>query len=185
MVRASERTGFFFVDSHCLLSTPRLDYVAGRGVELELVEAEDVPAIQEMSRSIFASSRYAWDPMLSEEGTRSLFDGWIANNCTSRADLCLLSRIDGKCAGYILNLWSESTNTATIDLIAVTPDAQGRGIGQALIAASFAHYKDRAVVMHVGTQGSNQGGHKLYRRCGFTLIANDVSLHRHRGGQIP
>lgn len=185
LVRRFQREGFFFVDAHCTLTLDRLpDWDEDDGISE--ANPRDLPAIQELSESIFSLSRYAWDPSLSAEGRRALMRAWLANDCGGRAEFVLVSRDEaGIPSGYIACLLDEAAEIASIDLIAVSPRAQGQGLGQRLIRESCRRLRGRAKRMTVETQGSNAGAHRLYFRSGFVLTSTDISLHRRPQGAIP
>ena len=65
-----------------------------------------------------------------------------------------------------------------IDLIAVTPEAQGQGLGRALVNASMAAYGARARRMRAGTQAANFPSLALYRGLGMHEVSRAITFHR-------
>jgi ribosomal protein S18 acetylase RimI-like enzyme len=182
-IQSLEGAGFRTVDIHTTLvqQIPAQDLLPASD-DIRPIEPHDVPAIQEIGRDIFAESRYACDPGLSAQGRQSLFMEWIANDCGARGDLALGAFIEGRAAGFITTILRDR---AIIDLIAVAPWAQGRGLGKKLISEALRQSRGRADEMEVGTQGSNRAAHMLYNRCGFVLESCDVTLHRWGKGIWP
>lgn len=185
LVRAFQREGFFLVDTHCTLILEPLSEAPPNASICDMQHC-DLDRVQEMSEETFSLSRYRWDPLLTEQGRRDLMKAWLANDFGGRAECALVCRDSaGRPLGFIACLLDKETRTASIDLIAVHSEAQGRGIAQQLIRESCRRMLGPAMRMTVETQGSNVGAHRLYFRSGFILNSTDISLHRHPKGRIP
>ena len=92
-----------------------------------------------------------------------------------RAAAPLVVRADGRAVGFNLCLLTE--REAAIDLIAVHPGYQGRGLGRRLIEGALAHFDGRAEAIRVGTQADNRPSIALYEATGFREIARQATLH--------
>ncbi|MGQ9888231.1 MAG: GNAT family N-acetyltransferase [Aggregatilineales bacterium] len=101
----------------------------------------------------------------------------------SLADLCQAQRVassstvavlDAAVVGYqISTLYRDGAHLARL---AVTPAAQGQGIGAALVTDVIGRFARRGVaLMTVNTQASNRRSQRLYQRLGF----------RHNGYDLP
>lgn len=185
LIRRFQKVGFFVVDAHSTL-TKKITEVSSTPPSIELAQAEDLAAVQELGADAFALSRYAWDPLFSLEGRRRTMERWIENNFRTRAEFVLIARGEaGSMDGFIAVLLNRADRLAVIDLIAVHPRAQGRGFGLGLIKESERRVAGVADRFQVGTQGSNLGAHRLYAKAGFVMATTDITMHRHRGGAIP
>lgn len=185
--QALAESGFFLVDTLAtflkigLANSSRLNDRAS--LDIQPVIDADVPILIEQSESIYPQSRYFNDPTLSPEGAIRLFRRWVANDCSGRADIVLVAHLDGRVAGFVACTFQpqlpayDLPASATIDLIAVFGNAQGRGIGSALVQAALAHYVGRADRMFVGTQGGNNAAMRLYQSARFRLAALDITYH--------
>lgn len=186
LIRLFERNGFFMTDTHCRLILEDLDIDMDYGdLEIGLIREDEIPQAQEMSKTIFNLSRYAWDPMLSEEGRSSLMMEWVKNDCTTRGDLVLAARLNGEFIGYTAALFDKERDTLVYDLLAVGPKARGKGAGGALFIEGIKMCRDWAKYVQLDTQGANRSAHRLYKRLGFVIDATNICLHRHRHGVIP
>jgi dTDP-4-amino-4,6-dideoxy-D-galactose acyltransferase len=180
LIQALGEVGFYYADTHVTLLSDALASFAPKAT-IDPVRPSDVDAIASSSEQIFRESRFFQDPTLALEGTRKLYDRWVRNDCNGRADQVLVARIEDRPVGYIACLFNpEPPVHASIDLIAVFPEAQGRGIGAQLVRAALAHYEGRTTEMYVETQGGNRPALSLYQANGFKVHSVDITLHWHR-----
>lgn len=80
----------------------------------------------------------------------------------------------GRVAGFMLLL--ETPESIVVDLIAVDPEFQGRGLGRALLAAAAS--RDR--IIFAGTQQANFSSCRLYEKNGFLISGEEFVYHLHR-----
>jgi ribosomal protein S18 acetylase RimI-like enzyme len=136
---------------------------------------DNAEACAEIAGRCFKFDRYHADPMLdnaaADEGKRV----WARNNLTGRGDASFIADFRGKIIGF--NLCLKSEDWALIDLIAVAPEAQGLGIGKALVEAAIRHYAGRVPVIRVGTQTTNEASMAIYAANGFTKTNEMVTFH--------
>ncbi len=186
LIRLFERGGFFLTDtlSRMILTDMTIDMDYG-DLEIGVIREDEVPLAQEMSKTIFSLSRYAWDPMLSPEGRASLMQEWVYNDCTTRGDLVLAARLHGEFIGYVASFFDKERDMLIFDLLAVDPKARGRGAGGALFIEAIKMCRDWVKVVQLNTQGSNRSAHRLYNRLGFVIDATNITLHRHQNGVVP
>jgi ribosomal protein S18 acetylase RimI-like enzyme len=86
----------------------------------------------------------------------------------------LVAEDGGQVLGYVLvhqNIPLEShAHVLAINGLAVSPAAQGRGVGRALIEAAVAEATRRgATKVQLRVLGENAGARRLYERCGFIV----------------
>jgi len=136
-----------------------------------IAEASDEEAATQIGRSAFLFDRYHADPNIPGAIADEIKARWVHNGITGRADAALIAHVNGAAAGFVLCM--RRGKDAVIDLIGVSGDFQGQGLGRKLIEGALAHYAGRAQVMWVGTQEDNLVSLALYRRAGF--ISHDVA----------
>lgn len=65
------------------------------------------------------------------------------------------------------------TSIVYVDRIAFLPSARGKGLGQMLYEAAFAHFSDvDEIGCEVNTQPPNPGSHRFHQRLGFRQIGS-------------
>jgi len=193
LVQALERNGFYMVDTQAMLARPLPAddaYLMSRCFEVSPFRPQDIDCIQLISSDAFKLSRFYTDPNLPTQSVEELHRRWVADDCNGRADSVLVAR-DGECIlGYIACLYHPAEPEfglpaqSEIDLIAVSSEARGRGVGTGLVEAALDHYSDQAARMTVETQGNNYPALNLYMKCGFRWITLAVTLHWFAGGRL-
>lgn len=68
-------------------------------------------------------------------------------------------------------------DASIIDLMAVLPDARGRGIGTAMVAA-FLYFSQAFPLCRAGTQTHNVGAVRMYESLGFREVKRERTFHR-------
>lgn len=179
-------SGWYLADLQATLETHFTTPYAEPKRELEVVSQvtdEEIELLAEGSRAAFDQSRFANDPHLSDEGTGEVYSRWARNDMRGRADTTFIVRLNGQAVGYNTNIISPAEPEfgipahADIDLVAVMPEARGKGVAAALVAEAVRHYSTLVEVLYVGTQGANIPAFRLYESAGFRLIGQDLTLH--------
>jgi ribosomal protein S18 acetylase RimI-like enzyme len=138
-------------------------------------ERGDVLAIAE---SCFRYSRFHLDPLIANDVANGVKRKWIESYFDgARGDELLIARLDGRPAGFLAVLRAD--DATLIDLVGVATEAQGKGIGSALVS-SFAKRHGTGTTLRVGTQIANTPSLRLYRRCGFAIERAAYVFHLHR-----
>ena len=183
-LHAFQGAGFAVVES---LVTFALPVEGGEAGAESLGEADEAAAVAIM-RASFVDGRYLVDPTIPREVGMRAYETWASNAVGGRlGDAALGVRDEGGLAGFVtLSLDREAERVAdvriaSVGLIAVRPDAQGRGVGRALMRSALAWCADeRVATLTVGTQTSNVPAQRLYTGLGFRPILCEVSLRRFR-----
>ncbi len=176
LVRALEGAGFYWVDATVIFGR-RLEDTTGPGeVPIGIALPEDLPVLQSLARGAFRQSRYLMDPHLSPAGKERLTDQWVANALNGRADRVFVAEPKNP-VGFAACRLDRRERLATIDLIAVSEESRGRGIGRSLVEAVCRHYEPIAEVLEVGTQLANTAAARLYEAAGCRLVRSYVTLH--------
>jgi GNAT superfamily N-acetyltransferase len=152
-------------------------------VEIRPYEESDLEAIVEFSlrawEPVFESLRQALgEPLfarLHEAGWRAAQSDAVRSGCTSAERDVLVAVADGRPVGFAalaLNAFHE--RMGVVDMIAVDPIYQRRGIATELMERSVAHMRARGMdVAAVGTGGDPGHGpaRSLYESLGYTPLA--------------
>lgn len=137
--------------------------------------AHDADACAHIARTSFTADRYHTDPKVDDALADILKDAWARNDITGRADAAFVAEEGGRIVGFAACIVRDEV--ATVDLIAVADEAQGRGIGRRLIEACFAHYAGRLPTMTIATQTTNVPAVALYTKLGFRETGREATFH--------
>jgi ribosomal protein S18 acetylase RimI-like enzyme len=137
--------------------------------------AETADACAEIARQSFQFDRFHADSHIPKPQADAFKAAWAGNNARGRADVNLVAMRESEVVGF--NQCLLRNGVAVIDLIAVSPKAQGQGLGRALVGAALAAYHGKALRMRVGTQVSNEPSIALYRRCGMVQVGLSRTFH--------
>jgi GNAT superfamily N-acetyltransferase len=128
----------------------------------------------------FRTTRFHLDPVIPDAVAHRIKRDWAdAYVAGTRGESALTVELDGRSAGLLGVVAQEQTRT--IDLLAVSPDAQGRGAGRALIRRFCEDSRDCSDALEVGTQAANEPAIRRYERLGFETARTAYDLHLHLG----
>jgi dTDP-4-amino-4,6-dideoxy-D-galactose acyltransferase len=177
-----ESQQFQFVDirmtyDHLIEFAPTIKKRASENA-LRPVSVTDLPQLQAIARTSYASSRFYFDRGFPETRCNALYETWIEKSCRGYADVVLIADVQGQPAGFISCHLSDQ-GEGQIGLVGVAKEWQGLGLGQRLIDGSLGWFADQDVSrVKVVTQGRNVQAQRLYQRCGF--LTRSVQLWYHR-----
>jgi ribosomal protein S18 acetylase RimI-like enzyme len=147
-------------------------------VELQPNDTVEAAAVLAIAGSAFRYSRFHLDPLVGLDLAHHVKREWIANYVRRvRGEPLLIARANGRVVGFLAPIVAHGT--AVIDLVAVAPEANGRGVGSALCAAFSMRY--RGMPRIVGTQIANVPSIRMYTKLGFALSKSAYVLHLHHG----
>ena len=109
--------------------------------------------------------------------------GWVEASLDAMSEpdhAVLVAEVEGRVIGFVTlsagRHWSGETD-ASIGELVVAPEAEGRGVGAALVEAVVEHARAAGYArISVSTGAANARALRLYRRLGF--VDEDVSLSR-------
>ncbi|MFA4903572.1 MAG: GNAT family N-acetyltransferase [Desulfobaccales bacterium] len=139
-------------------------------------------AVLGIAKSCFRYSRFHLDPLIPLETANQIKHDWILNYILKqRGEHLWVATVAERPAGFLAVIAGEEAGRRyrAIDLIGVTTEYQGRGIGQALVAFFVDFYRDQSDFLQVGTQIANLPSMRLYPKFGFSLIKSAYVMHRH------
>ena len=122
-------------------------------------------------------SRFKLDPKFSEKQFQALYKKWIDNSINSQiADIFLIFLDDEMITGFVTCIVGK--DSASIGLLAVNQNEQGKGIGRILIHSleSYLH-KSNIEILNVVTQSENNVAINFYKKMGFELINQKYIKH--------
>lgn len=133
-------------------------------VTLRPPQAEDLEAIHALDARAFAA-----DPGYVEESlTRLREEHFEAHDAAP--DLSRLALTGDRVVGFLLARRRSTESVGYVDVLAVDPDHQGRGIGRALLLNSFAAFAtDGLKEAQLGVSSANPRALRLYESAGMTL----------------
>jgi len=150
------------------------------GVEVGDCRQEEASAVLEIAGSCFRYSRFHLDPNIPTAIAHRVKREWIANYLRGRrGERLLVARLEGRPVGFLAVLGAPARRV--IDLVGVDREAQGRGIGTALVASFVGLYRSSGDALQVGTQIANTPSLRLYERLGFRVVRSAYVLHGHVG----
>jgi GNAT superfamily N-acetyltransferase len=144
-------------------------------------ERSDAEAVKALARRCFQSyvDHYHADPRLPREACDEVYADWAHSACIDRkvADEVLVAEEGGRLVGFSA-LRLVGPDSADGMLFGVAPEARGRGVFTALLAAFLrwaAARKARSATY--STQLQNPATHKALARFGFVLESSHLTFH--------
>ncbi|MDZ7279897.1 dTDP-4-amino-4,6-dideoxy-D-galactose acyltransferase [Pantoea eucrina] len=137
-----------------------------------------IPALRHAAQQAFSLSRFR-APWFQPEDSGRFYAQWIENAVRGTFDhQCLIACDEhGALQGFVS--MREADGDMRIGLLAVLPDAQGRGVGQRLLLAAADWGRARQLErLHVATQLSNLTAMRLYLRSGARLESTAYWFYR-------
>jgi ribosomal protein S18 acetylase RimI-like enzyme len=135
-------------------------------------------ALLAVAERSFTDSRFHLDPGTPDAVANRIKRDWVESYLTGRrGEQLLVAEADGAPVGFLAVLRREATRI--IDLIAVDPAHQGRGLGRDLVARFMRDSEGACERVQVGTQAANLGAIRFYERLGYVVDETAYDLHLH------
>ncbi|MGE3316489.1 MAG: N-acetyltransferase family protein [Planctomycetaceae bacterium] len=188
-VRFLEEHGFHLIDTSVqfdafekqIVFLPEQD-----GNSFREATPEDRKAVVDIARRSFRFSRFHLDTQIPNELANQIKGAWTENYFNGkRGDRMVVAEREGQIVGFLLTMPQGPVNRS-IDLIAVDPKFQGRGVARGMIRTEIETLplpkydidsKDRWHL--VGTQLANSASIALYQKLGFILTGSQYVFHFH------
>lgn len=119
-------------------------------------------------------SRFLKDPFFGEKAFKKLYKRWIDNSLNDSNTLVFVYVENNQLVGFVT--CTQYAEHATIGLIAVSNNAQGKGIGGKLIDA-VENQLHNDTLLYVATQKTNVQACDFYERKGFTINSIKYIYH--------
>ena len=121
-----------------------------------------------LARTAHTNTRFYADGGLSRDRCADLYETWMRRAIAEDKVL-----VNGNRTGYV------TVREGAIGLIAVAPQARGRGVGERLVSDASAHCLDLGLAeIRVVTQGTNIAANRLFQHCGFRLESTKVWMSK-------
>jgi ribosomal protein S18 acetylase RimI-like enzyme len=119
-------------------------------------------------------SRFRVAPFFTEENFKNLYKRWIDRSIEDDKTNVLIYMQNDLILGFVT--FSCLHTTASIGLIAVLPNTQGKGVGSKLIQA-VENLLVNETILTVATQEKNKGACAFYNKNGFEIINKQYIYH--------
>lgn len=130
------------------------DRKASENIRYRRITAEDIPVVHKLSLSVLWPHRLEDWKFIQELG------------------MGIVAEVDAGVLGTVM-CWVHGSEYASIGMLIVSPEQQGRGIGRELVSRILKEVGDRTVVLHAA-----QSGKALCEGFGFTHVG---MVHQHQG----
>jgi GNAT superfamily N-acetyltransferase len=180
--QALGRAGFTVVDTAITLSLEATGRCAPSHVSVGIARPEHHGPVARIAAGCFRWSRFHLDPLIDGATADELKRRWTENALRGgRGDGVYVADVKGRVSGFLAVATSSAAGvrSAAIDLIGVSAEDQGAGIGTALINAYSADWRGRVDRLIVGTQAANVRSLRFYESNGFRVSATQYVLHAH------
>lgn len=180
-IKALEAVGFNLVDTNTQFDRsrdgawPEVKLADGYGVRR--AEPGDAEAVEKVAAGSFVYTRFHLDPLVSDQMASDIKGQWAGNFFKGqRGDWMVVPTFEGKVVGF--NQLLSKDDTLIIDLIAVDPEHQGKGLATAMIKFAMENCGDWQRML-VGTQVSNIPSMRTYEKLGFRMCGSSYVFHYH------
>ncbi|SHJ40999.1 GNAT family N-acetyltransferase [Thermoclostridium caenicola] len=127
----------------------------------------------------FRYSRFFEDKQLASRGGKEVYKQWLLNAFNKEDKYFAVSEHNNLPCGYVLFSFTE--NVCIIELIAVSEQFSGQGIGAALFnAVEFEACRKGAGIIQVGTQVRNLRAINFYHKMGCKHVGSHQIYHLHQ-----
>jgi len=148
-------------------------------------EDEDLPVLQDLAGTSFRTNRYYLDPALRSDQVDDLYATWVSNYSRGLlpGSACLVARGEGRPLGFLCwrrdQLLFERLGLSVIGrgLMAVAPEARGRGVGAALVAATIAETEARHLAAEFDCVLTASNAMRLYAGFGLPMLRARQTYH--------
>ncbi|MCB9832471.1 MAG: GNAT family N-acetyltransferase [Planctomycetes bacterium] len=183
-IHALEDSGFRLMDAEIVLAhygeEPELSAVPG--IDFLVFREREVRSLAEMG-ALFRMSRFFSDPRIGPERAAALWRASVSDSCRGHADEFMVALRGEEPLGFVTFKDDEALARAggprvrSLFHVGVAEEAQGQGIGKALLRNAVRHARKKADVVLVETQSRNAPALALYQRCGFRVVDSRFAFH--------
>jgi len=185
---AYEQNGFRLADVlvtfHLNLGSvnPTPDSGSGGLITIRPSRAEDEMMLMEIARTAFTSDHFHRDLHFPQHKSDELFAKWVCNCCHGSADMVLVAAGEKEEPyGFItckIEQMGRELKYGVIDLVAVSPLHQGKGVGTQLVREAVKWFAQNVQSIFVGTQANNRTSIRTYEKAGFRLLRTELTFHK-------
>ncbi len=182
-VHAMEAAGFLLMDTLLYFAREVSTEIPARSKEFTVrpAQASDEQAVIQIARQAFHGyvSHYHADPRLDRAACDDAYIDWAVRSLGREAADELLVAWDRERILGFLSVKALSPVEVEGPLFAVTPKAQGRGVGRALMIAALHWSRQQgAQRMIISTQITNRASPRVWTRLGFSPFQAYYTFHK-------
>ncbi len=191
LIEALRNSGFAEVDQIITLVADLDDYEpTALGDRTRLAVEDDAWQVGRISEQVFKLDRFHNDPFIPTEMADKLHGEWGRNSVRRIAADETIIGLDneGKVSGFVTCKLNRGTYeglgkfVGTIVLVGTAPEAQGQGLGKAMIAHAMNWFLQSGCdLVEVGTQRNNHAAAGLYQKLGFKQTDSSISFRKWLG----
>jgi ribosomal protein S18 acetylase RimI-like enzyme len=170
--------GFMLIDTSTTFDKPFTSDTPLSGINtVRFATPDDATGTEQAARESFVYSRFHQDPLIPHEIANEIKAVWVGNFFRGkRGHAMIVAEVAGEIAGFLQLLYKG--DSLVIDLIAVRPAYQRRGIARDMIAYAQSHCPPHQTVI-VTTQLINIPSMRLYESLGFRMMNAQHIFHYH------
>jgi GNAT superfamily N-acetyltransferase len=151
----------------------------GPAISLRTLTEDDVDAVVDLSLRAWAPVFRSFEKVLGSEIYSRIYPDWLASQSKAVREVCVgqyvfVAEVAGTIAGFsALVVRDDDPRTGEIDMLAVDPAHQRRGVGSALITHAVNYLRSAgAVLVDVATGGDpgHAPARRAYEAAGFTPL---------------
>lgn len=143
----------------------------------DLATEAELPDLLRLARVAFTESRFYRDKNFPPGKAEELFALWTERGVREPQFFTVMRRHESSPAGFLTGRVTDD-GSGHIDLVAVSDELRGRGIGARLLAAALGEFRRRGCrAVSVATQGSNTAAQRLYQAQGFRTRSVHLWFH--------
>lgn len=186
-IQALENAGFRFVGNEVYMARSLVQ----SPVPKEYGQTDCIPCpyelqteVLELAKKTHFHNRYMYDPEVRHQDAVNVYRKYLADLGFKKEFRTMIMRNGQKLLGFIFykynNVLSQIVGNkyASLDFIAVNPEAQNSGVGEALNkAALFDLVRSSATHVVVRTFGSNYPAIRICQKVGFKITSSDLHFH--------
>lgn len=148
-------------------------------LEIRSASDQDVPDLVDLTLRAFIPIFESFPKILGAEIYRRIWPDWRACQAGAVEAFCeaheehtvLVADVDGNAVGFVVYDLDDKTKTGTVQLIAVHPGYQNRGIGTGLSEAAAKEMSERGMTLaqvETGGDVSHAPARRAYEKAGYT-----------------
>lgn len=171
---ALREAGFYKIETLVTLEK-EIEKETSQPKSIQFASANDATECAQLAAICFKNDRYHSDENIDNYIADQIKSRWVYNSVSGRADKVFIYRDEKQnILGFNACMYQDA---AIIDLIAVHPDHQGKGIGRSLLKAMEQYYADKASIIRLGTQLSNERSLTFYKALNFYEKSRKITWH--------
>jgi len=146
-----------------------------------LANKKNIPALLEITKDLYLDSRYYYDENFDRNKASIFYQNWVEKAVLGTFDdecYCIFKKSTVTPIGFCTIKYDVSQG-ASIGLMGLSLEYQGRGLAQTLLNLVFNSLIDKSIdKISVVTQGRNFAAQRLYQRVGFLTKTTEIWYHK-------